>query len=74
MREAGHSGTRARLRTEFFVSLAILTFVAVLPAVIMNEYWRGVVIVSMYFAILAAAGISSRATQDNSPWRRRPLP
>lgn len=55
MREAGHSGTRERLRTEFFVSLAILTFVAVLPALIMNEYWRGVVIVSMYFAILAAA-------------------
>jgi branched-chain amino acid transport system permease protein len=48
-------GTRARLRTEFAASLAILAFVAVLPALVANEYWRGVVIVSMYFAMLAAA-------------------
>jgi branched-chain amino acid transport system permease protein len=48
-------GTRARLRTEFVVSLGILALVAVLPALVTNEYWRGVVIVSMYFAMLAAA-------------------
>ena len=55
MREVSRTGTRARLRSEFLVSLAILALVAVLPASITNEYWRGVVIVSMYFAMLAAA-------------------
>jgi branched-chain amino acid transport system permease protein len=48
-------GTRARLRSEFAVSLGILALVAVLPGLVTNEYWRGVVIVSMYFAMLAAA-------------------
>ena len=45
----------ARNRREFIASLAILAFVALLPLVMGNEYWRGVVIVSMYFAMLAAA-------------------
>jgi branched-chain amino acid transport system permease protein len=51
----GQTGTRARLRSEFVVSLVILALVAVLPALVTNEYWRGVIIVSMYFAMLAAA-------------------
>ena len=55
MARAGQIGTRARLRTEFVVSLGILAVIAVLPALVANEYWRGVVIVSMYFALLAAA-------------------
>jgi branched-chain amino acid transport system permease protein len=55
MREASPTGTRARLRSEFVVSLGILALVALLPALITNEYWRGVVIVSMHFAMLAAA-------------------
>lgn len=48
-------GPRVRMRTEFIISLAILGFIALLPLVMQNEYWRGVVIVSMYFAMLAAA-------------------
>jgi branched-chain amino acid transport system permease protein len=44
---------RSRMRVELWASLAILACVAILPAIITNEYWRGVVIVSMYFALLA---------------------
>jgi branched-chain amino acid transport system permease protein len=55
MAQAKQIGTRARLRTEFLVSLAILAAVAVMPALVTNEYWRGVGVVSMYFAMLAAA-------------------
>lgn len=47
-------GPRVRTRTEFIVSLAILAVIAALPLVMVNDYWRGVVIVSMYFAMLAA--------------------
>src|SRR5215210_1458015 len=43
------------MRIEFLVSLIILAIVAALPLVVTNDYWRGVVIVSMYFALLAAA-------------------
>lgn len=46
---------RERTRTEFLASLVILALVAALPLLVINEYWRGVVIVSMYFAMLAAA-------------------
>ncbi|HET9902875.1 MAG TPA: branched-chain amino acid ABC transporter permease [Xanthobacteraceae bacterium] len=49
------TGARARQGTEFAVSLVILAAVAVLPLAVANDYWRGVVIVSMYFAMLAAA-------------------
>jgi len=45
--------TRSRMRIELWVSFAILAIVALLPALVPNEYWRGVVIVSMYFAMLA---------------------
>jgi len=51
MREA--SDTRSRMRVELWVSLAILVAIAVLPAFVGNQYWRGIVIVSMYFAMLA---------------------
>lgn len=49
------TGPRGRSRIDFLVSLAILLIVAALPLLVTNEYWRGVVIVSMYFALLAAA-------------------
>jgi branched-chain amino acid transport system permease protein len=52
---AGGIGTGSRARIELIVSLAILLFVALLPAFVANEYWRGVLIVSMVFAMLAAA-------------------
>jgi branched-chain amino acid transport system permease protein len=48
-------GTGSRARIELIVSLAILLIVALLPAFVGNEYWRGVLIVSMVFAMLAAA-------------------
>lgn len=47
-------GPRARTRTEFILSLVILAVIAALPLALVNEYWHGVVIVSMYFAMLAA--------------------
>jgi branched-chain amino acid transport system permease protein len=36
-------------------SLGIFALVALLPVIVRNEYWQGVLIVSMYFAMLAAA-------------------
>lgn len=48
-------GTGSRARIELIVLLAILLFVALVPAFVANEYWRGVLIVSMVFAMLAAA-------------------
>jgi branched-chain amino acid transport system permease protein len=51
----GQSGTRARITAELVVSLGILALVALLPLAVSNAYWQGVVIVSMYFALLAAA-------------------
>ena len=46
---------RMRSKTDFAVSVAALGVVALLPLLVGNEYWRGVLIVSMYFAMLAAA-------------------
>jgi branched-chain amino acid transport system permease protein len=54
MKTGGHPSNR-RLRIEFIVSLAILLAVAVLPAIVKNAYWQGVIVVSMYFAMLAIA-------------------
>jgi branched-chain amino acid transport system permease protein len=45
--------TRSRMRAELWASLAILAAVALLPVAVSNEYWRGVIIVSMCFALLA---------------------
>jgi branched-chain amino acid transport system permease protein len=47
--------TNTRLKIEFAVSLVLLAFVAAIPAVVTNAYWQGVVVVSMYFALLAIA-------------------
>ena len=48
-------GPRVRIRTEFILSLVFLAFIAALPLSVSNDYWRGVIIVSMVFAMLAAA-------------------
>jgi branched-chain amino acid transport system permease protein len=45
--------TRSRMSSELWASLAVLAGVALLPAVVTTDYWRGVLIVSMYFAMLA---------------------
>ncbi len=45
--------SRSRTQVELWASLAILAVVAVVPVFVSNEYWLGVVIVSMYFALLA---------------------
>ena len=49
------SDTRMRDRIQLVFSLGIFALVALLPAIVRNEYWQGVLIVSMYFAMLAAA-------------------
>jgi branched-chain amino acid transport system permease protein len=45
---------RDRKAVEFGLSLGVLALVAVIPAAVSNPYWLGVIIVSMYFALLAA--------------------
>jgi branched-chain amino acid transport system permease protein len=47
------SATRSRVGIEMCASLALLAGLAVLPTVMTNDYWRGVIIVSLYFAMLA---------------------
>jgi branched-chain amino acid transport system permease protein len=47
--------TNTRLKVEFAVSLVLLAIVAALPAVVTNAYWQGVIVVSMYFAMLSIA-------------------
>jgi branched-chain amino acid transport system permease protein len=47
--------TAERTNSELMASLAILAIVAVIGLGISNDYWLGVLIVSMYFALLAAA-------------------
>ena len=43
-----------RTAVEFRLSLGLLTLIALIPAALSNPYWLGVIIVSMYFALLAA--------------------
>jgi branched-chain amino acid transport system permease protein len=43
-----------RMAVEFRLSLGLLALVAIAPLAIDNPYWQGVLIVSMYFALLAA--------------------
>lgn len=43
-----------RVHVELAVSLGLLTIVALVPAFVSNPYWLGVIIVSMYFVLLAA--------------------
>ena len=52
---AGGIGTGSRTRVELIASLAILLVVALVPAFVANDYWRGVLIVALLFAMLAAA-------------------
>jgi branched-chain amino acid transport system permease protein len=47
--------TNRKLRVEFIASLVVLALVALLPLVVTNAYWQGVVVVSMYFAMLSIA-------------------
>jgi branched-chain amino acid transport system permease protein len=47
--------TRSRMRVELQASLALLAGVAILPVVMTNDYWRGIIIVSMYFGMLAVS-------------------
>lgn len=42
-----------RLRYELIASLVLLGIVAFVPIVVTNDYWLGVLIVSMYFVLLA---------------------
>src|SRR3954447_11673254 len=45
----------ARTGVQFRAALAVLVGMALVPAVVTNPYWLGVLVVSMYFAILAGA-------------------
>lgn len=49
------AGSRLRLRNEFLASLVLLAIVALLPIWVTGPYWRGLFVVSMYFALLAVA-------------------
>ena len=49
------SGSRLRLRNEFLACLVFLAIVALLPLWVTSPYWRGLFVVSMYFALLAIA-------------------
>jgi branched-chain amino acid transport system permease protein len=46
--------SESRAKQEFIASIVILAVVAVLPAVVTNQYWLGVLIVCMFYAIQAA--------------------
>jgi branched-chain amino acid transport system permease protein len=47
------SALQQRLRSELRTSLVLLVLVAAVPILVRNDYWLGVLIVSMYFALLA---------------------
>lgn len=49
------SGSRLRLRNEFLACLIFLAIVALVPLWVTSFYWRGLFVVSMYFALLAIA-------------------
>lgn len=42
-----------RLNQEVRITAAVLAAVALLPAIVANEYWLGVIIVAMYFAMVS---------------------
>jgi branched-chain amino acid transport system permease protein len=44
---------QARLRVEFRASLVLLALIAMLPLAVTNIYWLGVLIVAMYYTMLA---------------------
>lgn len=45
--------TRVRSAREYVVALAIMAVIAILPAFVTNLYWQGVVVVGMFYAMLA---------------------
>jgi branched-chain amino acid transport system permease protein len=47
--------SRRRIRNEFLASLVFLAIVALLPLWVTGPYWRGLLVVAMYFALLAVA-------------------
>jgi branched-chain amino acid transport system permease protein len=47
--------TTSRVTVEFRWSLILCAAIGLLPLAVGNEYWLGVLVVSMYFALLAAA-------------------
>jgi branched-chain amino acid transport system permease protein len=47
--------TGSRAGTEFAAALVALAVFAALPLVVVNAYWLGVLVVAMYFAIIASA-------------------
>ena len=53
--EVSGNGTISRTAIEFRWSLVLCAVLGVLPLIISNEYWLGIIVVSMYFAMLAAA-------------------
>ena len=48
-------GSASRLSVEFGWSLGLCAGLGLVPLAVGNEYWLGVLVVSMYFALLAAA-------------------
>jgi branched-chain amino acid transport system permease protein len=51
--KAGSKLTTTRTTVEFRAALVVMAIVALVPLGVSNPYWLGVLIVSMYFAILA---------------------
>jgi len=49
------STSTGKSAVEFRAAIAFLIVIALIPAVVRNDYWLGVLIVSMYFAILTGA-------------------
>jgi len=45
--------TRRRLNLELSAATAVLVAVALIPIIVTNDYWLGVIIVAMYFAMVA---------------------
>jgi len=45
--------TRRRLNLELSAATAVLVAVALIPVIVTNDYWLGVIIVAMYFAMVA---------------------
>lgn len=45
--------TRRRLNKELGAATGVLAAVALIPAIVTNDYWLGVIIVAMYFAMVA---------------------
>jgi len=49
------TNARTRVNAEFAATGVILLIVALLPLAVSNDYWLGVLVVSMYFAMCASA-------------------